>query len=77
MIELPSRGWGPWRQEWYSIHSDPARQMDAGSWKNVWIGAVSALVYARWPDFWRWWVNLPPMRRRWLKDLQRHFPNLR
>jgi hypothetical protein len=73
---MKSRRWGPWRQEWYSIYSDPTREFEVGSWRNVWIGKLSAFTFERWPDFWRWWNNLPIIRQRWLRGLQKHFPNL-
>lgn len=60
MRKLPSRGWGPWRQEFYSFHSNPtlaATDREFGTWSNVWVRKMSAAVYARWPDFWRWWVR--------------------
>ena len=82
MMKLPSRGWGPWRQEFYSFHSNISA-MDAdishefGTWTNVWTRRFGHFVYVRWPDLWRWFINLPPMRRRSIKHLQKFFPNLR
>ncbi len=82
MMKIPSRGWGPWRQEFYSIHSNPdAIKADVacehGLWSNVWIGRVSNFVYDRWPTFWRWFMNLPPLHRRNTRRLNKFFPNLR
>jgi hypothetical protein len=81
--QLPSRGWGPWRQEFYSFHSSPRLQREDagrefGSWRNVWVAKFSRFVFARWPDFWRWWVNTKIMKqhsRSW-HDLRRCFQNL-
>jgi hypothetical protein len=79
MWQLPSRGWGPWRQEFYSFHSNPALAADDaehrfGVWRNVWFGRVSSFVFARWPDVWRWFANLPiPTASR--RALRRCFAN--
>lgn len=81
-MELPSKGWGPWRKEFYSYYSFEQQMKEdifheCGQWRNVWVGKFSSFIYNRWPDFWRWFVNLPPLHRRSTKRLQKHFPNLR
>jgi hypothetical protein len=81
MGNLPSRGWGPWRREFYSLHSDPQSiQMDTahefGTWRNVWGGLVSHFVYTRWPSVWQWMVNIPYFHRRRVRRLRKFFPNL-
>lgn len=82
MRTLPSRGWGPWRQEFYSIHSSPRAQAEDvnhehGLWCNVWANWLSNRVFDRWPNLWRWWANLEPLRRRKIRQLNKWFPHLR
>lgn len=81
--QLPSRGWGPWRQEFYSFHSSMRLQREDakhefGSWQNVWTAKLSRAVFARWPGLWRWLVNNTLVRRhsRSWRDLRRCFPNM-
>lgn len=58
-----TRGWGPWRAEWYSICSAHQRydkgceRCEAGSWVNTWGLAVSHFVFRYWPRLWLWWAN--------------------
>jgi hypothetical protein len=62
---LAVRGWGPWRQEWYSICSahqnggpdDECQLCRAGLWRNCWRQFFGHIVYKRWPRLWRWWAN--------------------
>lgn len=80
-MKLPSRGWGPWREEFYSIFSNSqAIEADTnhehGLWHNVWLGKAGHFIYGRWPDLWRWWVNLPPFHRCMTRRLNKFFPNL-
>lgn len=79
MRKLPSRGWGPWRQEFYSFRSDTREIEDFnfGLWHNCWLHHVSSFMYGHWPNLWRWWFNLPPMRWAWLRRVKTFFPNLR
>jgi len=82
MKKLPSKGWGPWRREFYSLYSNPKSQEEDinhefGVWHNVWLGKISSIVYKVSPKFWVWTINLPPLRYRILKDLKKHFPNMR
>ena len=58
MRKLPSIGWGPWRKEFYSFHSNPNMieadsKHEFGSWKNVWMNAVSNFIFKKWPAAWR------------------------
>lgn len=58
-----SRGWGPWRENYYSIcsahhifvHDCP--RCEVGTWYNAWLGKVSNLAYRISPHLWRLWVN--------------------
>ncbi len=67
---LPTRGWGPWRQEFYSVCSKhrithpTCSTCKAGSWPNCWKRALGARIYKRWPRLWRRWANRPAGRRR-------------
>lgn len=72
-IPLPSKGWGPFRYEWYSICSGHSKNSDgkyyghdtscnrcmAGRWTNCWMHEISSFVYDHEPELWRWWVNRP------------------
>src|SRR6478736_1833567 len=79
MNRLPTRGWGPWRYDWYSVcskhrHHDPdCRLCDCGSWVNNWWHLAGSLVYKVAPNLWRWWANRPFMKERWLKKSFRRF----
>lgn len=80
-MNLPSKGRGLWRKEFYSFHSshsamDEDVHHEFGTWRNVWVGKVSGFVYGRWPKFWVWSVNLPPFHRRWLRRMKVFFPNI-
>lgn len=60
-----TRGWGPWRQDWYSICSahqhggpeDDCRLCRAGKWRNRWRHFLGHCVYKISPRLWRWWAN--------------------
>lgn len=72
--QLPSRGWGPWRQEFYSIFSGSQSiaedvKHEHGIWHNVWIQKISSFIYNRWPNLWRIWMNWEPIRRRYVHKL--------
>jgi hypothetical protein len=82
MMNLPSKGWGPWRKEFYSFHSNStAIEADTehtfGTWSNVWSLKISSILWRWFPHTWVKVINLPPFRNRSLKKLQKHFPNLR
>lgn len=73
-MSLPTRGRWFWRQEFYSICShhmgrtEPGCDLcNTGHWRNVRKRAVGHFIYQHWPNLWRWWVNLPPWKMRWLK----------
>ena len=80
MRPLPSRGWGPWREEFYSLHSNPrliAEDVEHrfGVWHNVWSHRVGSVVFRVSPALWRWWANRPTSKTR--RTLQSFFPNLK
>ena len=70
-----TKGWGPWRYEWYSLcsaHRDSiitCRMCTAGSWENVWRTKMSQFVFAVAPDLWRWWVNRPAGKAAFIKKI--------
>jgi hypothetical protein len=72
---MPSRRWGPFRQEFYSIcsahyHNDPScPRCRAGAWKNVWGTAFSLFVFKVSPERWQWWQN--KLIPRWYRMLHR------
>lgn len=84
MRTLPSRRWGPFRQEWYSICSaghdeGPNGNCDrcrAGMWHNVVAQRIGHAIYVRWPSVWRWWANRRFFNRT-ARFLEGHFPNLK
>ena len=59
------RGWGPWRAAFWTLCSTCPRytpgcpRCSTGEWRRAWVHVLSSAVYARWPRFWRWGVNLP------------------
>jgi hypothetical protein len=79
---LKSKGWGPWRAEWYSICSkhqygrDDCKLCQAGEWVNVWVNFISQQFHQHCYPLWYWWQN-GPRRKANLKSLQRWFPNLK
>ena len=79
-MKLPSRGWGPWRREFYSLYST-TRQIEAdvnhehGEWVNVWTHQADSMVYALCYQLWHWWHNRPNSKSR--RAIEKHFPKLR
>ncbi len=67
---LPTKGWGPWRRDWYSVcsrhrHFDPTcRLCSTGFWGNHWWTEVSKMVFKRAPNLWVWCANLRVLRRK-------------
>lgn len=64
MSKLETKGWGPWRSDWYSLCS--AHQQlnnncylcSAGYWQNRYMQKFSGAVYIICPKLWIWWANL-------------------
>ena len=70
---LCSKGWGPFRCEWYSFCSGHGKNEDGnyygfdtdcsrcmvGSWINCWMHEITSFIYDHTPELWRWWVNRP------------------
>jgi len=60
---LKTRGFGPWRYEWYSIcskhyhHKDTCNLCQAGSWVNVYEHAITSYICKADYPLWLWWVN--------------------
>lgn len=75
---MTTRGWGPFKEEFYSLSSNLADQdsLEFGLWRNVYIGKLSNFIYDRWPGPWKWLVNLRPLHARFTRKLQKFFPNL-
>lgn len=61
MIER--KGWGPWREDWYSICSAHRKTRDdciachCGTWVNAWGAAIGRVFYRATPRLWQWWAN--------------------
>jgi hypothetical protein len=87
---LPSRYWGPFKQEWYSLCSGCSTYDGGGPdskcprcASGMWIGVVhhkiSQFFYCHFYSVWYWWQNERPgfHNSRTRKFLRKHFPNLR
>lgn len=61
---MKTKGWGPWRYNWFSIcsmhyeFSHECKLCKTGSWTNHWKWKVGGWIYKIFPGLWRWWVNL-------------------
>lgn len=67
----PSKGWGLFRYEWYSICSGHGYNHDgnyyeydtdcscclAGRWVNCWLQVVESYFYNHHYPLWFWWAN--------------------
>ncbi len=82
MPEPGSRGWGPFREEWFSVcsrHRTRTAGCDAcaaGQWKNILLVDLNGVFYRRFPRLWHAWANRPflnPSRT----FLEKTFPGLR
>lgn len=57
------RGWGPWRQDFYSFcsaHRDEQPDCNVcqvGTWTNHWGHLMGRLFFKISPRLWQWWVN--------------------
>lgn len=60
---LKSKGWGPWKYEWYSIcsmhyyHKASCKLCRAGNWVNVYEHAIISYICKVNYPLWYWWVN--------------------
>ncbi len=78
---MKTKGWGPWRQDFYSICSQHTRSKDncircqSGTWVNNWMHNIEGLVYKLNYKLWFWWVNRPNSKHR--SELEKIFPNLK
>lgn len=78
---MRTRGWGPWRSDFYSLcsrHRDGREDCptcNAGQWVNRIVHRIDALIYRHLPKFWLWWHNRPNSKAR--RTLEEFFPNLR
>lgn len=76
---LKSKGWGPFRQDWYSVcsmcyyHNEDCPRCRVGRWHNRLTRKFGSMVYRLWPDLWRWWANRPAGKR----DLQKLLKEIR
>lgn len=61
--KLKSKGWGPWKCEWYSIcsmhyfHDEFCSMCQAGSWRNCYKHIIESHIFDKNPDLWRRWAN--------------------
>jgi hypothetical protein len=72
-LPLPSKGWGPFRYEWYSICSGHSRNKNgnyyghdidcprcmAGRWINCWLREIGSYFHDNYYPLWFWWANRP------------------
>lgn len=60
---MKTKGWGPFRYDWYSIcsmhqiHDEKCRACCSGSWRNYWMLCISNVFYKLSPKLWIWWMN--------------------
>lgn len=60
---MKTRGWGPWRENWFSFcsmhykHDDNCHICQSGFWKNHWNWKIGCFVYFVSPTFWIWYNN--------------------
>lgn len=63
MIRLKSKGWGPWKQKFYSVCSshcipiDTCHRCNTGMWMNVRLNKVSQYFERHWYSLWFICVN--------------------
>lgn len=80
-IQLKTRYWGPFRQDWYSIcskhqsYAENCYLCEVGQWRNRWGRKFGNLVYQISPRLWRWWANRKSSKSR--KFFEKTFPNLK
>lgn len=78
---LRSRGWGPLREEWYSIccfspgHKKNCPRCHTGHWVNVWRQRIEHLHYKFFPAHWRRMANRPDSEQR--RRIESVFPGLK
>ena len=89
-VILPSRYWGPFKQEWYSLCSgcsindgggpnSKCPRCSRGMWTGVVYHKISQFFYWHFYGVWYWWQNERPgfKNSSTRKFLRKHFPNLR
>lgn len=65
MKKLKSKGWGPWKYEWYSIcsahiiHNTQCHMCNAGSWINCYQHKIENYIFKKNPNLWIRWANDP------------------
>jgi hypothetical protein len=82
---LPTRYWGPFRQEFYSFSSKLRYDEEEyirngwGTWYNVYWRKVDSYIHDHHKKLWLWYMNDAPWVRfsKSHKSLLRAFPNLR
>jgi hypothetical protein len=76
-----SKGFGPWRQDWYSIcsrhrwHMEGCRLCAVGQWRNRWAHIAGSVLFKLAPGIWIWWANRPRSGAR--KFMEKVFPGSR
>lgn len=75
----PTKGWGPWRYDWYTIcskaYNPDCKTCKVGRWVNKWWKACDSYIYHKHYRWWFWWHNGPESASR--RHLETIFPNLR
>jgi hypothetical protein len=60
---LKSKGWGPWKYEWYSLrsihhfHNESCGLCQSGGWINCYKHIIVNFIYKREPNLWYRWAN--------------------
>lgn len=60
---MKTKGWGPFRSDWYSIcsahyeYNDSCRMCQAGGWINTWKQKFETIIFKHNPELWMWWAN--------------------
>ncbi len=60
-----TKGWGPWKCDWYSVCSihhptrrnEHCKNCNTGKWINCWRHAAGHVIFKVAPDLWIWWAN--------------------
>lgn len=59
-----TKGWGPFRYDWYSICSAHqqidlnCKRCQCGTWINNWKHSINYYLFEKELNFWRWWTNI-------------------
>lgn len=60
---MKTKGWGPFRFDWYSFcsshqeYKENCKCCNAGHWTNHWKHLISSFICKKNYKLWYWWVN--------------------